>query len=718
MDLKSRRGTQKRSSQERSTPERSTPERSTQDERGARRPAGKPGRMLGDRRVRVERPNAPYFRYADEGQLVAREAASTPRTPAGRQLARIRSVLFGRPLSIHEEIGERLSKVKALAIFSSDAISSSAYATEEILRVLVLAGVAAMSASIWISVAIAALLAIVALSYRQVCQAFPNGGGAYAVARSELTPLLGLVAAAALLIDYVMTVAVSTSSALDQLASLVPAAGDYKVLIAAAVITLMTIANLRGLRESGNIFAVPTYVFVVLALGIVVVGFANVVTGAAHPIPRQPNAESLGFEPLVIILLLKAFASGSVALTGVEAIANGVPAFKPPEAKNAANTMISMAVLLGIIFIGVSVVALAYAVVPSVGGYPSVVSLVSGAVYGDGSILHTVFLVATMLILFLAANTSYNAFPRLAALLATDGYMPRQFSYKGDRLAYSWGIVLLAAVAVGLVALFGGTTTLLIPLYAVGVFVCFSLSQSGMVRHWLRVKGPSWRRRLAINGLGAIATTVVLAIVVYEKFFGGAYLVVILIPILVGIMLFIHRQYQASAAQLSIPPDAVIPSPTREDRVVVPVAGIDRAVVQAVNLGRSISDDVRAMVITDRPEEALALRDEWDARFEDVPLDIVESPYKALAGPMLAYLDWLDESWPTELEAPMTFVIVPEFVPRHWWERPLYNQVAKSLRARLIGRPHTVVVDMPYRRRRTAPSGAWRPVRATPTTLA
>jgi amino acid transporter len=687
-------------------------------ERGARKPAGKPGRKLGDRRIRVERPNAPFFRYAEEGQLVAREAASAPRTPAGRQFARIRSILFGRPLSIHEEIGERLSKVKALAIFSSDAISSSAYATEEILRVLVLAGVAAMSSSIAISVAIAALLAIVALSYRQVCQAFPNGGGAYAVARAELTPLLGLVAAAALLIDYVMTVAVSTSSALDQLASLVPAAGDYKVLIAAAVITLLTIANLRGLRESGNIFAVPTYVFVVLALGIVVVGFVNIVAGAAHPIPRQPNAESLGFEPLVIILLLKAFASGSVALTGVEAIANGVPAFKPPEARNAANTMTSMAVLLGVIFIGISVVAFAYAVVPSVGGYPSVVSLVSGAVYGDGSILHTVFLVATMLILFLAANTSYNAFPRLAALLATDGYMPRQFCYKGDRLAYSWGIVLLAAVAVGLVALFGGTTTLLIPLYAVGVFVCFSLSQSGMVRHWLRVKGPSWRRRLAINGLGAVATTVVLAIVVYEKFFGGAYLVVILIPILVGIMLFIHRQYQASAAQLSIPPDAVIPSPKREDRVVVPVAGIDRAVVQAVNLGRSISDDVRAMVIADRPDEALALRDEWDTRFEDVPLDIVESPYRELAGPMLAYLDWLDESWPAALEAPMTFVIVPEFVPRHWWERPLYNQVAKSLRAALIGRPHTVVVDMPYRRRPTAPAQAWQPARARPTTLA
>jgi len=654
--------------------------------------------MLGDRRVRVDRPHQPFFRYADEGQLVARPAASEPRTSAGRALARVRAVLFGRPLSIHEEIGERLSKVKALAIFSSDAISSSAYATEEILRVLVLAGAAALFASIEVSIAIALLLAVVALSYRQVCEAFPNGGGAYAVARSELTPLLGLIAAAALLIDYVMTVAVSTSSALDQLASLAPAAGDYKVLIAAVVITLMTIANLRGLRESGNIFAVPTYVFVLLALSIVVVGAFNMFTGSVHPLPRQSNAVAFALEPLALVLLLRAFASGSVALTGVEAIANGVPAFKPPEARNAANTMIAMAFLLGVIFVGVSVVAFAYAVVPSVGGYPSVISLVSGAVFGEGTILQATFLIATMLILFLAANTSYNAFPRLAALLAADGYMPRQFAFRGDRLAYSWGIVLLAAVAIGLVALFGGTTTLLIPLYAVGVFVCFSLSQAGMVRHWLRLRGSGWRRRLAINGLGALVTTVVLAIVVYEKFFAGAYLVVILIPVLVAGMLFINRQYRASAAQLAIDPDVVIPPPRRDDRVIVPVTGVNRAIVQAVNIGRSIGPDVRAVMVSDDGPAALAKREEWDRRFDDVPLDIVETEVRILVEPILAYLDHLDAQMPAGEPAPITFVIVPEFVPRHWWERGLYNQSAKRLRAALIGRPHTVIVDMAYRR--------------------
>ncbi len=654
--------------------------------------------MLGDRRVRVERPYAPYFRYAEEGQLVAREAASVPRTAAGRALAKVRSVLFGRPLSIYEEIGERLSKVKALAIFSSDAISSSAYATEEILRVLVLAGAAALFLSVEVSIAIALLLAIVALSYRQLCRAFPNGGGAYAVARAELSPLLGLVAAAALLIDYVMTVAVSTSAALDQLASLAPAAGDYKVLIAAVVISLMTVANLRGLRESGNIFAIPTYVFVAMALGIVAIGAFNMLSGNVQPLPPQPNAEHFGFEAVGLLLLLKAFASGSVALTGVEAIANGVPAFKKPEPRNAATTMTAMAILLGVIFVGVSVVGLAYGVVPSNGGYPSVISLVAGAVYGDGTIVHVVFLLATMLILFLAANTSYNAFPRLAALLAEDGYMPRQFAFRGDRLAYSWGIVLLSAVAVGLVALFGGTTTLLIPLYAVGVFVCFSLSQTGMVRHWLRNRGSGWGRRLAINGLGALVTIVVLAIVVYEKFFAGAYLVVILIPLLVGMMLFINRQYRASAAHLAIDPNVVIPPPQRDDRVVVPVTGINRAVVQAVNIALSIGPDVRAVLITTDEEHAVDVRADWEQRIEDVPLDIVETEAPILIPPMLEYLDYLDATWPPGKAAPVTFVIVPEFVARHWWERGLFNQSAKRLRSALLGRPHTVVVDMPYRR--------------------
>jgi amino acid transporter len=656
------------------------------------------GRRLGDRRIRIERPQSEFFRYTGPHQLTAKEAASRPRTSTGRALARVRAVLFGRPLSVHEEIGERLSKKKALAIFSSDAISSSAYATEEILRVLVLAGAAALFTSIGVSIAIAALLTVVALSYRQVCRAFPNGGGAYAVARTELAPIFGLVAAAALLIDYVMTVAVSTSSALDQLASLVPAAGGFKVEIAVVAISLITIGNLRGLRESGNIFAVPTYAFVVLALGVVVIGVGHILTGTVTPVPRPANAVTLGGDTLGIFLLLRAFASGSVALTGVEAIANGVPAFKPPESRNAANTMIAMAVLLGVTFIGISVVATAYDVVPAIGGYPSVVSLVAAAAYGDGTVLQGLFLIATMLILFLAANTSYNAFPRLAAILAEDGYMPRQFAFRGDRLAYSWGIVLLAAIAAGLIALFGGTTTLLIPLYAVGVFVCFTLSQAGMVRHWLRRREPGWTGRLAINGLGAILTAVVLSIVVYEKFLGGAYLVVILIPTLVGVMLFIERQYTRSTTQLEVRPDAIIPGPHREERVIVPVAGLDRSVVQAINTGRSVSPNIQAVLVSDDLDRAATLRDRWARQIPDVPLVVVESPYRALVGPLLAYLDVLDANLPSDAQAPITFVVIPEYVARSWWERVLYNQSAKRLRAALLGRPHTVVVNVPYRR--------------------
>lgn len=660
------------------------------------------GRKMGDRRVRVERPYSTYFRYAEQGQLVARESASVPRTPAGRALARLRAVLFGRPLSIHEEMGERLSKKKALPVFSSDAISSSAYATEEIMRVLALAGAAALLVSVWVSVAIAVMLAVVVISYRQVCRAFPGGGGAYAVARAELRPILGLVAAAALFIDYVMTVAVSTSAALDQLASLVPSAGAFKVAIAVAVIAAMTVANLRGLRESGNIFAVPTYAFVILALGVVVVGLLHIVSGSAVPLPRQPDAVTLGADSLSVFLLLKAFASGSVALTGVEAIANGVPAFKPPEARNAANTMLAMAIILTTVFIGISIVAGAYRVVPSVSGYPSVISLVAGAVFGQGSLLQGALLVATMLILFLAANTSYNAFPRLAAILAEDGYLPRQFAFRGDRLVYSWGVVLLASLAAGLLVLFGGTTTLLIPLYAVGVFVCFSLSQAGMVRHWLRLREPGWRWRLVINGVGAVLTTVVLVIVVSEKFVGGAYLVVILIPVLVAAMLFIEHQYRRSAGQLEIRPEAVIPAPHRQERVVIPVAGIDRSVVQAINVGRSISQDLRAVLISDRPEEAAAIRARWERQLADVPLIIVESPYRALVGPLLAYLDVQDRAWPAERPAPITFVVLPEYVAPSWWERALYNQAANRLRRALLGRPHTVVVTVPYRREEPA----------------
>jgi amino acid transporter len=514
--------------------------------------------------------------------------------------------------------------------------------------------------------------------------------------------MASLVAAAALLIDYVMTVAVSTASAVAQAYSVVPSLFELRIEIAVISIVLITAANLRGLRESGNIFAIPTYLFLGLALLMIGLGVINVVTGQAYDV-QQVDAVRTGTEGIGIFLLLKAFASGSVALTGTEAIANGVPAFKPPESKNAADTLLVMAVLLGVLFIGITFVSDAYGIVPTRPGGRTVVALVSSTIFGDASPLYYLFQASTALILFLAANTSFNAFPRLAALLAIDGYLPRQFAFRGDRLAFSYGIVILAAVAAILLVFFRGETHALIPLYSVGVFVCFTLSQIGMVRHWNRHREPGWWLRAAINGIGAVMTAVVLVVVASVKFTDGAWLVVVLIPLLVAMMLFIHRQYDASRRELRIRPDLVFDAPHREERVVVPIPGINRAVIQAVNVARSIADDVRAVFITDNPEDGVRIREQWERQVPGVPLVVVESPYRALAGPLEAYLDVLDSAWPPDKPAPITFVVLPEYVARRWWERVLYNQSVKRLRSTLLGRPHTVVVNVPYRREDPTP---------------
>jgi hypothetical protein len=431
--------------------------------------------------------------------------------------------------------------------------------------------------------------------------------------------------------------------------------------------------------------------------------FRVVVLGEHAPPPSPlPGAPDLP-QALGILLILKAFASGSVALTGTEAIANGVPAFKPPESRNAATTLTAMAILLGVLFIGITFVADSFGVVPiDEPAKKTVISQVAALIYGDGSAAFYLFQTFTALILFLAANTSYAAFPRLAAILAEDGFMPRQFGFRGDRLAFTLGIVILSLVAISLLVFFQGDTHALIPLYSVGVFVSFTISQGGMVRHWLAERSAGWRWRTAINGFGCLLTGIVAVIVTSAKA-PESLLVAIIIPILVAIMWFIHAQYRASATHLAVRPDLVIPAPRREERVVVPVPGINRAVVQAINVGRSIAPDVRAVLISDKPEEAAVLRDRWEHQLADVPLVIVESPYRALVGPLLAYLDVLETAWPPDKPAPITFIVIPEYVARSWWERLLYNQSAKRLRAALIGRPHTVVVSVPYRREEGEP---------------
>ena len=668
---------------------------------GGRRPLQ--GRKPGDRRVRVDRPHSPYFRYTGPGQLTAKQAANLPTTTTGRLVARVKGVVLGRPLSSEAESEERLSKKKALAIFSSDAISSSAYATEEIIRAFILAGAAmlAFDFAIEVALAIAILLGVVAFSYRQVCVAYPTGGGSYSVSKANFGRLASLVAASALLIDYNLTVAVSTSSAVEQITSALPDLAPYAVGIGVAAIGLITIGNLRGIREAGNIFAVPTYLFLFSALLMIGVGaFRIIVLGETRPpSPEAMEAAANTTESVGALLLLRAFAAGAVALTGTEAIATGVPAFKPPEAKNAAATLVAMAVILGILFVGITFLATNFGIVPIEEPVKqTVIAQVSSAVFGNESVGFYLFQAFTALLLFLAANTSFAAFPRLGAVLALDGFFPRQFSFRGDRLAYSMGIIALGIIAASLVVIYGGHTHDLIPLYAVGVFIDFTISQAGMVRHWQRVRSPGWRRRQAINAIGCAATAVVAVVVVYVKFADGAYLVLMLIPVLVAGMLFIRRQYDAQARELEVRDDLVIDKPRRDQRVVIPVNGINRAVIQAVVFGGTVSDDLRAVFVTEDPEAGEALRRRWERQLPGVPLVIVESPYRALIGPVIAYLDVLDKAWPPDKPAPITIVVLPEYVARHWWDRLLYNQAARRLKSALVGREHTVIADVPYRR--------------------
>ena len=658
------------------------------------------GRKPGDKRVRVERPHAAYFRWSGEGRLTAKAAVGRPTTPTGRLVARIKSALIGTPLATDAEIGERLSKRKALAIFSSDAISSSAYATEEILRVLIVGGALALAFGVQVSVLIAILLMTVAVSYRQICIAYPTGGGSYSVSQRNFGRRASLIAASALMIDYVLTVAVSTSSAVEQITSAIPALYDVRIEIGVVAIVLITIANLRGIREAGNIFAVPTYLFVVSALLMIAIGFVRIVFGGeGTPYPEQ-IAQQTGetLQNVSLLLIIRAFAAGAVALTGTEAIATGVPAFKPPEARNAATTLAVMAVLLGVLFVGITFLAVNFGITHiDMPDKQTVISQVARRVYGDGSIPFFLFQAFTATLLFLAANTGFNALPRLLAILAQDGFMPRQFALRGDRLAFSYGIIALAAVAAGLIVLFGGETHALIPLYAVGVFIDFTISQSGMIRHWRREQPPGWRRRLMINAFGAILTGVVAVVVTIAKA-PTSLLVLVLILLLVLLMSSIRRQYDGQAEELRVNDDAVFTGPHREQRVVIPVNGINRAVVQAVNFARLLAKDVRAVFVTEDAQEADRMRERWERQMPDVPLVIVESPYRAVISPVIAYLDVLDQGWPADREAPVTIVVLPEYVARHWWDRVLYNQTAKRLKAALVGREHTVIADVPYRR--------------------
>jgi amino acid transporter len=662
---------------------------------------GLAGRRLGDRRVRVARPHTPFFRYPGERTLVAREAASAPRTGTGRAIARVRGILFGRPLSSEEEAEQRLNVATGLPVFASDNISSSAYATEEIMRVLAVAGVGALFLTLPITIGVVVVLAIVVTSYRQTIAAYPKGGGSYIVASDNLGTLPGLTAAAAILTDYILTVAVSVAAGVAALTSIFPALFDSRVIIGVTLVVILAMVNLRGIRESGLVFSAPTYIYLVAIFGLLAIGFFHFATNTMPDYTPPANwLTTEAGEGLGILLILRAFASGSVALTGTEAVADGVQAFKAPEARNAKIVITLMGSFFAVIFLGMSFLASQLGVVPDPTEQETIISQITRTFVGAGTPFHLLVQISTAVLLILAANTSFADFPRLSSFLARDGFLPRIFQFRGARLAFNSGILVLAAVAVVLIVAFGGSVAALIPLYTVGVFIAFTLSQSGMVKRWykLRAEVPGWRKRALVNGIGAATTGVVAIEVALSKLVAGAWIVLVLIPILIAVMLFIKRQYTSSAAQLAVRANVHLPGPRREERVIVPVPGINRAVVQALNVARSIADDVLAVLVTDSPEEGASIRTQWEEQLPEVPLVVVESPYRAIVGPVLAYLDVLDQMVPSETEAPITFVVIPEFVAKSWWERILYNQSANRLCRALLGRPHTVVVNVHYRR--------------------
>jgi amino acid transporter len=615
--------------------------------------------------------------------------------------------LIGQPLATHDAGHQRIGKLTALAVFSSDALSSVAYATQEIFLTVSIAGAAAFALSLPIAAAICLLLVILTASYRQTIFAYPTGGGAYIVAKDNLGTFPGLVAGAALLVDYVLTVAVSIASGVQAITSAYEPFKAHAVALCLVAVVLVTIGNLRGVKESGRIFSVPTYFFIVMMLVLVAVGVLK------HPAEAQASAGMM-IHPVVPpnvtpFLLLHGFASGCAALTGVEAISNGVPAFEKPEPRNAATTMIWMALVLGGLFVGVTLLAHVYGAeyhgleyfVETVGkgkatpeaqaafdGQDSVLAQVAAKVFGGGP-LYYVMQAATAAILLLAANTSFADFPRLASLLAGDGFLPRQLAMRGDRLVFSNGIIILAGLAALLIVVFGGSVDTLIPLYAVGVFVSFTLSQAGMVVHWFKDKKGAWYARAGMNGLGAVVTAVVLVVIAASKFAEGAWIVVILIPLIVLGFQAIKRHYGRAAEQLRLRGDETLEKP-RHNTVIIPIAGVHRGVLTALAYARSISSDVTAVAVDIDAAATERLKEAWAKLGADIKLEILPSPYRSLVGPLLDYIDQVEE----KRDDDVVTVVLPEFVPARWWQHALHNQSALQIKAALLFKKNKVVTSV------------------------
>jgi amino acid transporter len=602
------------------------------------------------------------------------------------KISAFKKLFVGTPLATAQARHERLSKTSALAVFSSDALSSVAYATEEILLILVLAGTAALGYSIPIGIAIAGLIAVVVSSYRQTILAYPQGGGAYIVAKDNLGTPPALVAAAALLIDYVLTVAVSVAAGVAALTSAFPALYDFRVLLGVLCVAAIATANLRGIRESGKLFAVPTYLFVLSFGGMLIYGSVQWAFGWELPAP-PPSTSPEVFHAVTLFLILRAFASGCAALTGVEAVSDGVPAFKPPEAKNARTVLAWLGLILVTLFMGITFLARHFHVTPR--PEETVVSQLARRIFGGGLLYYEVQTV-TMLILVLAANTSFADFPRLSYFLARDGFIPRQFGNRGDRLVFSNGILILGGTAALLLVVFSGETHLLIPLYAVGVFVSFTLSQASMVRRWLVRREPGWWWRWWLNAAGSATTGLVMLVIAATKFTHGAWIVVLLIPILVMAFLMVHRHYNEVAGQLSL--EGYVGPPPMQNTILVLVGDLHRGVIQALQYARTLSPSAKAVYVELDPEKTRRLEEKWGKWGCGLPLVVLTSPYRSLLTPFLEYLDHLLAMGGN----PMVTIIIPEFIPARWWQHLLHNQTALLIKGALLFRKNVVVTDVPY----------------------
>ena len=619
-----------------------------------------------------------------------------------------RTWLIGRPLSTADAPHQTIGKMIGLAVFASDALSSTAYATQEILLILAAAGMGAFSFAFPISVAIVVLLIILTISYEQTIHAYPGGGGAYIVARDNLGEAPAQTAGAALLTDYILTVAVSMSSGVAQIVSAFPALYAYRVEIAVTLVFLVMLVNLRGVKESGATFAIPTYFFLVMMFLTVIVGFVRYLTGTLGTVTNPPPLEMLhSLQAMSLFLILKAFASGTTALTGVEAISNGITAFRAPKSRNAGITLIWMSAILGTLLLGITFLSGKIGAVPSES--ETVISQLARTVYGSRGGLYLATIAATTLILIMAANTSFADFPRLAALHAGDGFLPKQLMYKGSRLVFSRGIMALALIACLLIIVFNASVTALIPLYAIGVFLSFTLSQAGMARRWWRVGHlatgqeivdpgstlryeSGWQLKMVVNGVGAVATLVVMFVFAITKFRDGAWIIVILVPALVLIFFQIHHHYKRLAKQLSL--DAFgAPARVGRHRVILPIGGVHRGSLAALAFARALSDDVTAVYISLDPLEAEKVQHKWETWGGGVRLVVLDSPYRLLVEPLLAYLGQIIAvRQPNE----MISIVVPQFVPKHWWANALHTQTALTLRMALMFKRGIVIMEVPY----------------------